>query len=72
MAEELGRPPDDVSVERTYRAWHFFYRAAAQGQATDGVAYLAAPRQAGRGILQRRRPKRARERLAHQPPDLNL
>lgn len=72
VAEELRRPLDEISVEMTFRALYFFYRAAARGEATDVVAYLADPRQAGLGILKRRRPKRERERLAHQPPDLNL
>jgi hypothetical protein len=72
VADELQRPLDAISVEMTYRALYFFYRAAARGEATDVVAYLADPRQASLGILKRRRPTRERERLAHHPPDLNL
>jgi hypothetical protein len=72
VAEELDRPLEAISVEMTYRALYFFYRAAARGEAPDVVAYLADPRQASLGILKRRRPTRERERLAHQPPDLNL
>lgn len=72
VAEELGRPLDDISVEMTFRALYFFYRAAARGEAADVVAYLAHPDQASLGLVKRRRPKRDRETLAHHPPDLNL
>lgn len=71
VAEELHRPLDDISVEMTYRALYFFYHAAARGEATDVVAYLADPRQASLGIVKAPRPKRERERLAHLPPDLH-
>lgn len=70
VAEELGRPLEQISVEMTYRALYFFYRAAERGEATDVVAFLADPRQASLGIVKARRPKRERDRLAHAPPDL--
>ena len=70
VAEELDRPLEDVSVEMTFRALYFFYRAAERGEAADPVAFLAHPDQARLGILKQRRPKR--ERLAHAPPDLLL
>jgi hypothetical protein len=71
VAEELGRPLDDISVEMTFRALYFFYAAARRGEATDAVAYLAHPAQASLGILKARRPKRERERLTHHPPGPN-
>jgi hypothetical protein len=70
VADELGRPLEDISVEMTYRALYFFYAAARRGDATDVVAYLAHPDQASLGIVKARRPKRERDRLAHTPPDL--
>ena len=71
VAEELGRPLEQVSLEMTYRALYFFYAAARRGETSDVVAYLADPRQASLGILKQRRPTRERDRLAHTPPDLH-
>jgi hypothetical protein len=70
IAEELDEPLDRISVEMVYRSLSFFCGAYQRGEATDPVAYLAAPAQASLGIVKKRRPKRERERLARLPPTL--
>jgi hypothetical protein len=70
VAEELGRPLDDISVEMTYRALYFFYAAVGRGEATDAVAFLAGADHRRWGIVKPPRLKRERQRRADQPPDL--
>jgi len=62
VADALARPVDDISVEMVYRGLYHYLVAAAQGQATDPIAYLAS--QPDLGIVKRKR--NYRERLHHQ------
>ena len=55
VAEELGRPVADLSLEMVYRSLYFFAQAYHCGEATDPVAYLAAKAER-LGVLQRERP----------------
>jgi hypothetical protein len=72
VAEELDQPLDALSLEMAYRGLHHFAAAFARGEATDPVAYLADPANEDLALVKRRRPKRARDRLAAYPPELNL
>lgn len=62
VAEELDQPLDALSVEMVYRGLYHFTSAFQRGEATDPVAYLAAPAQTNLGIVKRRRPARERDR----------
>lgn len=62
VAEQLGRPLGDLSVEMVYRGLYHYSVAAARGEATDPVAYLAA--QDDLGIVKQKRPKRERQQAA--------
>lgn len=42
VAEALGRPFVDISMEMVYRSLYYFGQALRRGEATDPVAYLAA------------------------------
>jgi len=42
VAEALGRPFVDLSIEMVYRSLYYFGQAHQRGEATDPVAYLAA------------------------------
>jgi hypothetical protein len=55
VAEELGRPVADLSLEMVYRSLYFFAQAYHCGEATDPVAYLAAKAER-LGVLKRERP----------------
>lgn len=74
VAEELGQPLDAMSLEMTYRGLYHFTGAAARGEATDPVAYLADPANADLGLVKRRRPdrERAHERRDAWRRELNL
>ena len=72
VADELGLPLAALSLEMTFRGLYHFSVAAAHGTATDPVAYLADPANRDLGVVKRTRPKRARDRLANLPPELNL
>lgn len=63
---------DALSVEMVYRGLYHYTVAAARGQATDPVAYLAV--QGDLGIVKRRRPQRERQRAARDAwrAELNL
>jgi len=72
IAQELDLPLDRISVEMVYRGLYHFSVAHQKGQASDPVAYLAAPEQADLDIVKRYRPKRLQARLAKLPKELNL
>lgn len=72
VADELGLPPDALSVEMAFRGLYHFSVAYARGATADPVAYLADPANRDLGIVKRTRPKRERDRLAALPPELNL
>jgi len=63
VAEELGEPLDALSLEMAYRGLYHFAVAFRAGTAADPVAYLAAPAQAGLGLVKRRRKYRERTRI---------
>jgi hypothetical protein len=73
VAEVLGRPLGDLSIEMVYRGLYHYTVAARRGAAADPVAYLAAEAEA-LAIIKRRRPARERARQAHQAwrAELNL
>jgi len=60
VAEELGMPLAAMSLEMCYRGLYHFTGAAARGEASDPVAYLADPANADLGVVKRRRPDRER------------
>lgn len=74
VAEELGLELDAMSLAMTYRGPSHVTSAAARGEATDPIAYLADPANADLGLVKRRR--KHRERLHDQRdawrPELNL
>jgi Transposase DDE domain len=70
VAEELGLPLDQISVEMVYRGLYHFTVAYQQGKASDPVAYLST--QTDLGIVKRRRKHRERAKLDKRPPELNL
>jgi hypothetical protein len=57
VAEALGRPLQDVSLEMVYRGLYHFTQAYHRGEAHDPVSYLAAKAKQ-LGILKRKRKKR--------------
>jgi len=70
VAEELGLPLDQISVEMVYRSLYHFAGAYQRGEARDPVAYLAA--QTDLGIVKRRRKYRERARETRLPSELKL
>lgn len=60
VAEVMGTPLDAISMEMVYRGLYHYTVAAARGEATDPVAYLAS--QTDLGIVKRRRKYRERQR----------
>jgi hypothetical protein len=56
VADELNLPLERISLEMVFRSLYFYCGAAARGEATDPVRYLAA--QTDLGIVKRRRPAR--------------
>ena len=75
VAEALKVPLEQISLEMVYRGLYHFTVAHQQGQASDPVAYLAAPEQADLDIVKRRRKYRERarrERLDKVLQELNL
>jgi len=70
VAEELDQPLEALSMEMVFRGLAHFCYAAQHGLASDPVVYLAA--QTDLGIVKRKRPKRARDRLDKLPPELKL
>lgn len=60
VAEQLKRPLQDLSVEMVYRGLYHYTVAAARGEATDPVVYLAA--QEDLGIVKRKRKYYERQR----------
>lgn len=72
VAEELGLPLDQISVEMVYRGLYHFTVAYQKDLASDPVIYLAAPEQSDLGIVKRKRKYRERAKLDKIPPELNL
>lgn len=64
VAEELNVPLEQISLEMVYRGLYHFTVAYQKGQASNPIAYLAAPEQADLGIVKRRRKRRERDRRA--------
>lgn len=75
VAEALNVPLERLSLEMVYRGLYHFTVARQKGQASDPVAYLAAPEQSDLDIVKRRRKHRElerRERLDNVLQELNL
>lgn len=70
VANELGMPLDQISVEKVYRGLYFFVGAYERHEASDPISYLAA--QTDLGIVKRRRKYRERARQNRMPVELNL
>jgi len=62
VAEMLGKPFMDISMEMVYRGLYYFAQAYRKGQASDPVAYLAANAK-WLGIVKRRRKRSESELL---------
>ncbi|MHB1413974.1 MAG: IS4 family transposase [Chloroflexota bacterium] len=62
VAEALDVPLERISLEMVYRGLYHFTVAYQKGQASDPVAYLAAPEQSDLDIVKRHRKKRERQR----------
>jgi hypothetical protein len=71
VAEQLGQPLQAISFEMVYRGLYHFTQAYHRGQATDPIAYLAAPEQRDLGIVKRRRKHRERDRRANRPEEFD-
>ncbi len=71
VAEQLSLPLQAISFEMVYRGLYHFTQAYQKGQATDPIAYLAAPAQQDLGIVKRRRKHRERERRANRPAEFD-
>ncbi len=71
VADKLGQPLQAISFEMVYRGLYHFTQAYHKGQATDPVAYLAAPEQRDLGIVKRRRKHRERDRRANRPEEFD-
>lgn len=59
VAEALRQPFAAISLEMAYRGLYHFAQAFHRGEASDPVAYLAAPENQDLGIVKRRRKSRA-------------
>lgn len=62
VAEALGRPLDQISLEMVFRGLYHFTVAATQGKARDPVTYFAAPENADLGTVKRPRLARQHQR----------
>lgn len=71
VAEQLEQPLSAISFEMVYRGLYHFTNAYQKGQATDPIAYLAAPEQQDLGIVKRRRKHRERDRRANRPEEFD-
>lgn len=71
VAEKLTLPLQAISFEMVYRGLYHFTNAYQKGQATDPIAYLAAPEQSDLGIVKRRRKSIERERRANRPEEFD-
>lgn len=71
VADKLGLPLQAISFEMVYRGLYHFTNAFQKGQATDPVAYLAAPEQRDLGIVKRRRKSVERDRRANRPEEFD-
>jgi hypothetical protein len=58
VADELALPMERISLEMVYRGLYHFAQAYDRGQATDLVAYLAAPENQDLGVVKAQRRKR--------------
>lgn len=67
VAQELSLPFERISVEMVFRGLYHFGQASAQGEASDPVAYLAAPENRDLGVVKAVR----RKRLKRPPVDLS-
>lgn len=67
VAQELSLPFERISVEMVFRGLYHFGQAYAQGEASDPVAYLAAPENRDLGVVKAVR----RKRLKQPPVDLS-
>lgn len=67
VADELTLPFDSISVEMVFRGIYHFTQALNLGNATDIVAYFAAPENRDLGIVKSLRPKRAKPPLDLSP-----
>ena len=67
VADELALPMERISLEMVYRGLYHFAQACHQGQATDLVAYLAAPENQDLGVVKALRRKRIKPPLELSP-----
>ena len=55
VADELGIPLDNISLEMIYRGLYHFYVAHQKGLANNPVKYFASPENQDLGIVKKRR-----------------
>lgn len=67
IADELTLPFDSISIEMVFRGIYHFTQAASQGNASDLIVYLTAPKNRDLGIVKSPRPRRAKPPLDLSP-----
>ena len=65
--DELSLLLDSISVEMVFRGIYHFTQALNQGNATDLIAYLTAPKNQDLGIVKSPRPKKVKPPLDLSP-----
>jgi len=71
VADKLGVSLQTISFEMVYRGLYHFTQAHSKGQASDPIAYLAAPEQSDLGIIKRHRKSVERDRRANRPEEFD-
>jgi len=73
VANELEVPTESISVELLFRGLYHFHQAHSRGQATDPIAYFAAPENADLDLVKAIPQSRRKPPLDLSPyPDLTL